>query len=896
VNGAARPPTLGSSGLLRVAGLPVRVWLAASSEQVFEQVRLLEAAEAGYLELAGRVAADLGERLVPCPALPATERRAVLAWRRALHRGERVAAAEGARLAAIARRLRPHDRCLHSGLGEVARRAGALAGLEEAVRRAVTAEETRLARLPWELMRATPELERLARDTNPEALEDLARRLRQGEGWDAKRVRQRSDYLWRLIDRAATKATPRAWCGQVALLPVAPNPDRDPPLALALATGLPGPERLAGLRLRDGFASEWLENVFERRRSRTRRALEQGDPTVCLAVTPLRRDHDGQLHCWVADPDPDARGNLNEVRLRRTGLLDAVVAALRPGAVPLGTLEAALAPTGDGRERSVLRAFLAHLAGLGVLEVAAPPLRLPRSWGVAAAEAEGAGFLDVYRRVSGPLPAEVPRRLEVLVRHAFRVAALAAAQQRANDERGANDERAADGGEAVGESIGDAVGEEPRPLLELLDQRIHQHQQARGSHQRHGWPRPDPAPDPDPGGPASAGPGAAWARLLAWIGGHADDHGATPLDLDPALLDRLGVPEAATALDWPLDVLLRPLAPGAGAEAVLDHVATAGILDARFVPTLQRLHGQVPHADAQRRFLAALEERTGATFVELLGPPLNPRAANAVRRPLLTRAWTGDPDLDGYCDAARSSARYIPLDAITLRRHHGQLVAEADGRLLWPVYHASRTLQPPWHHFGELLLRAGPQPRRHTFAALALALDAFPERQALPRISVAGGLVLSCAQWRTPAEPLWEPAAPAAEKARALWRLRQRLGLPRYVFVAGHPLKPPLPVDLESLRAVHTIDRAIRTGFRDLLLVEALPAPDQLPVHRAAHPEERYAAELLLRMPDEAAEAVATRAARSLGERWPLPRTHHRPPLAAARASEPWPARDHGRR
>lgn len=115
------------------------------------------------------------------------------------------------------------------------------------------------------------------------------------------------------------------------------------------------------------------------------------------------------------------------------------------------------------------------------------------------------------------------------------------------------------------------------------------------------------------------------------------------MDLDDELLDTLGAPPARTALPpWPLDCLLRPL-PGPGPVAVLETASPAGVLDARFAGALHTLYGGYDNLQRYQAFLTAVERLSGARFVELLVPPLAGRAANAVRRPVITGWWTGIP-------------------------------------------------------------------------------------------------------------------------------------------------------------------------------------------------------------------------------------------------------------
>ncbi len=579
---------------------------------------------------------------------------------------------------------------------------------------------------------------------------------------------------------------------------------------------------------------------------------------------------------------------MRDLRLRRTGLLDVIRAALQFGPMPLGQLEATLLPAPDERRRGVLRAFLGHLTGLGVLQVSMPPQSRfdlwrplpsagstngsaqPSSAQSSSAQSSrvqssrvqsstvevrdgDAQYVDVYRQAITPLPHAACQRLQEHVLQVVRVLALIDA----------------DTPEGERHALPEEITEAPRPVLDLVAQRLRADEKShdekshgddtateRHRHHHHGWP------------PARTD-GSGYARLLEWIAariGAGED-----VDISDALLDQLGAPEPA--LDWPLDCVLRVLRAGAGPVAVLDQLGGAGVLDARFASGLSELHGEVAQVTAYHEFLHRLEERAGIPFVELLSPPLSDRAANAVRRPLYPRAWTGDADLSTYCQLPKGARpRYVPLDAITLRRRGARVVAEVVGQQIWPVYHATRSPMPPWNLLHRLLLGASPSVLRWA-RPLGCSLQALGERTGMPRITIGGALVLSCAQWHITRDQLWDLDSPVLTKARALEQLRRSLELPRWVFVANHPGGKPLPCDLESLRAIRTLERTAAQAAQDgMALEEMLPAPDQLVVADQAHlPGDQLASELVLRLPcDESPTAMAARLARALGEPPPV--------------------------
>ena len=95
-----------------------------------------------------------------------------------------------------------------------------LAAVREAAERLVAEEEQRLLALPWQLLHASPAGACALGSGDLSVYGDIARRVAAGERWTTKRMRQRSGYLWRMLTRASTNATPRGWLSHVSLLPV----------------------------------------------------------------------------------------------------------------------------------------------------------------------------------------------------------------------------------------------------------------------------------------------------------------------------------------------------------------------------------------------------------------------------------------------------------------------------------------------------------------------------------------------------------------------------------------------------------------------------------------------------------------------------------------------------
>ncbi|MGQ5635787.1 MULTISPECIES: lantibiotic dehydratase [unclassified Streptomyces] len=869
MSGTAR---LGGTALLRVAGMPLGTWAAAGNPRlcarIAEQAGQEERRAGHARELAGR----LGVTVVPDPDLSPGDRRAVLALRRRLHSGT----APGPADCRLLDRL-PAARSLAAEALRLCREAESAAAALLELDRAVAEERERVAALGWSLVCEAPVMRAVVEEAEPGLTDDVARRLASGGRWSEKPLRKRGAYLWRALGRAAAKTTPRGWAGQVALLPVGPPGDD------------PGENRAPWL-LPDGtvlgaVAAEAVENVHLLRARLAGTDLRAVDPATPLAPAPLHflqstrpGTGTGVLRCWVIDPGE--RGRMREVVLRRTRPLESVLALLADGPRPLGEIEEALLGTEAVRAaaagQAVLRGFLAHLLDLGVLQVCAAPRRhtggwtgpeevrargtLPHPAPDAPAAAPHHWFTDSYRTLGTPVPAAAAERVQHALGIAARVAWLRDADRSAAPD--AQDAQPWEGRHSLPPADRhqhalppelEALGEEPRPLADILAEYLPDGARPPGppQHRRRytGWH------------PAKTS-GSGYAGLLAHLAGHAGDE---QVDLDDGLLDALGAPAARAALPaWPLDCLLRPL-QDPGPLAVLETASPAAVLDARFAAALDTLHGGYPNADGYRAFLAGVERLSGARFVELLVPPLAERAANAVRRPVLTGWWTGDPDPAPYQGPAGPTARYLPPDRITLRRDGHQVVAETDGQRLLPLHHATRTPLPPYDVLLRLLLAAG-----HPAASRVIRLDglteAFPEAHRVPRVTVGGTLVVSPAGWRVPRDLLWRSGDSDLAKMRALTGLSRDAGLPRFAFVRAAPGARPVPVDFTALTAVPLLERlcAHQPGA-DLLVEEMLPGPDGLLLRDPLHGGAAVAAQLLLRLPtDQGVEELTALAAAAL--------------------------------
>ncbi len=808
---------------------------------------------------------------------------------------------------------------LGQALRGLAERQHALAAAVERFDAAVEAAQTGWLGAAWQVVGESATARRAVRAANPLALADIAARLAAGEPWTGKRLRQRADYLWRLATRGSTRATPRGWLGHLALLPIdpaipaGPLPPLLPEYAIEQAGNL-HVAALAGLAAdsvltvaplhRSGAGQSRFWVVRPEEPSRLIELTVRTTPVLAAIVRALRERPLTTNQLWSEVDGPALpRREVFDGFVRHLVGLGVLAAAARPGwtvhgwrpwpADPLA--EPATGPLAESSADSPagpLAEPLANPSARSLAELPAGPLADPsvgplaepltnppaepsadppagpladRSVGPLAELAveppagsladpsaglavEPGGYVDVYRRAAGGLSRATCAELAELVGLALRVLAVLDSEQPRP---------------AAGPDLPDPGPAEPRPLLELVAADVAaEHASDRplrtevdpGHH--HDWP---PVEDPE------SPPG----RLLGWL---ADRLDAGPVDVDASVLDR------SAQLDWPADCLIRPLWPGAaglrevpdrpgaaGPRAVLDRIEPTGLLDARFGHGLAALFDAgAARAGWYREFLRAVEEAARGRFVELLAPALSDRAANAVRRPLHTSYWTGDPDLLRYCPTPPGPApRFIPLADITVRQVAGAPVVVAGSEPIWPVYHATRQLPPPWDALARRLLGAGPAPPRSRWRSLRYSLPAWPGRDFVPRITVgAGALVLTCAQWRVRPGDLWPATAPLAAKVRALDRLRRRLELPRWITAATSVHDEPTACDLLSLQAVAVLDRLLRHRVEALYLAEMLPSPPQFPVSDQAAGSGRSQAELLFRLPLGASPtAMAARAA-----------------------------------
>lgn len=792
--------TLGGTALLRVAGLPIQYWLAAASPKLFALLELLDKDEAVLLAEARLLAERIGERLVPNPDLSHDHRVFLLDLRRRLHRGERVASSDTERLLAIQSELGRDEDFLPLLADQVLRKRELVLGWQR-LDDALGAEEERLLDLPSSIRNQSP----IGRAVLPDP-EDVPGQV----GRISPKVRRhRSEYLWRLLARS-TQSTPRGWFSHVALLPVDDSVAIVPP------------------SLDARYATEWTQNVRTVRRALADPPLEWPFAGTRLALNPLHWSDNEHLTSLVLDHDDS-----EQAVVRRTPLLEAVSATLHDGARSFDDIATTLGCRA-GEEWLTLRGFLRHLVVLGVLQAGTAPATslerrvtpTGRTHAMRSLDPES-GWVDVYRSVDGSLPSSFAAALQGSVVQALRVLSLQEPDQ-GNQGSSLGKDRSWSFPEILAAELGGRQQATP--------------QSGQGEHS------------------SERLPSTRLSDLLRDAASHVEP-GAT-IVLSEAQLDAAGA-DPPGPLPWPVDCLVRVAATGAGYAAVLEQIWPAGMLDSRFADALTDLHGVVQHVEAYREFLQRLEELTGILMVEILAPPLADGAANAVRRPTYTRAWTGDPHSQAYmrCDPGR----YVPLSAIRISRVGGRLLADVDGQPIWPVYHATRSFSPPWDRVAQILLSTSPPNVPLAARTMLRSLDVPTGMAALPRISVGGGLVLAPAQWLLSPAELWDRTTSNREKVRALVRLRRQRSLPRWAWLVPAGDGPLVPCDFESLQAIRMLERGA-TSTSTLRLVEMLPGPGDLWVidksHSGAH---TVSSQIQLRLPsDETPAAAAARVAVSM--------------------------------
>ena len=771
-------------------------WLAGASPALFDAVERVDQARARWRADGSRLAERVGEELVPDPDLSREDRALLLNLRRQLHQGALTRAVSPERVTAI-RSLSHRHADLLAALAHHVDRDVEIGRVSDAVDEAVVSEQERLLGLPGRLRVESPVAEAVLGAAGPEA--DAA-------GASPKARRHRAEYEWRWLVRASTSSTPRGWFSHVAVLPISNVIDVRRP-------------KLAPL-----FMSAWTENVRARRRAAADPPPDWPTPDVRVALNPLQWSRGDRLVSLVPD---DGDGSI-EVVVRWTAFLEAIHASLRDGPRTLEDMAIAVGCASED-ERAGLREFVRHLVALGIIEASARHATAIDRSAVPGRGRHGSepsttadGWVDVYRVVDGVLPSSLAMQVQAGALQALRLISLAQ-PDRGYPTHAPESDRSWTLAEILAAEL-DTQGGTSRAELEE-----------------------------DGRGGTSTGPLSDLLRAIA----RRTEPGAT-VEISPAELDAAGA--ADDPLVWPSDCLIRVPAPEADFAAVLESFWPPGVLDARFAESLRDIHGAIPHVEAYAEFLHCVEELTGILLVEVLAPPLTDGAANAVRRPAYTRAWTGDPHSGGYMSG--DPGRYIPLPDIRIRRVRGRLRADFHDQQIWPVYHATRSFSPPWDRIAQILLASAPRDIAHVSRSLLASITVPQGMTWLPRIAVSGGIILAPAQWLLAADEVWDSSAPVRHKIAALARIRRRCGLPRWVWVVPPGDETQVPLDLESLQAIRVLERFAATGAH-VRVVEMLPAPDGLlVVDGSAQEGHAVASQVQLRLPfDQTPASAAARIA-----------------------------------
>lgn len=805
-----------STAVLRVCGCPIGLWLSASNPDLSSLARRINGLESKYLALGAILADRLGTELVPRASLTSPERHLTLGIRRQLHRGVVLASSQAQDLVDLLRqRMRLPD--VAKGMEKAIALSQEITTLNSTLLALAESEEVDLVRKAWDCLMRSTVLQQIVHQRSPRFFSEMAERTLDGTSWASKSCRRNGEYLWQIIDRAATKTTPRDWHTHVAMVSISLQADSGNVIA------------------NDCAATVWTENLHARRVAITLEHLQK-DPTLDVALTPLYLHDGGDFVCWTIDRNDI--GHMAEVRVRFTELLRTICATLEDGVLPVGQLAHVVANMA-GESPELVHHFVEHLVELGILQTAPSPKEIVNNWLVLSDNVKPLSktfpyenlaqhaFLDVYRQINTPLSFARCLQMQRGFEQVERILAAIESDQFGEGEKQTDDFPPL--------SLLSLVGNRLSPMSAIEDFRLN----------IESWPRPKSAH-------------SAYGRLFQYVAQRPEAE--KTVDLSKELLDSMEAPDGS--IDWPVDCLFRIPQPATEFEAVLDEAFPAGSLDARFVDPLRLFHGTVSHADYYRKFLQQLEERSGVVFLELLVPPMSLGAANAVRRPLYTRAWTGDPDINFYCKLGDQKPYYVPLERINIRKTRGRLYADVNGKPVCGVYHATRIALPPWDVVAQCLLAATPFPISWSPRCLRAPLAAFAGRTFMPRITVAGKLVISCAQWKVPSNSLWAYGASIAQKIKRIQALRSQLGLPRWLFVSAWDMRKPVACDLESIRSIRTLER-LAAKSKELRVVEMLPTPNQLLVREEGPGTRDYAASsIMLRFPyDVPSSVLAAKAA-----------------------------------
>ena len=733
------------------------------------------------------------------------ERADLLALRRHLHKALPLAEEQCQNLTLRIAELKPD---LAENLLYVISRSTLLTQCEKALETSVESERLRLAELPWKMVTSSPIAIRAITEAAPGLLDEIHQRLAKGETWDSKRLRHRSSYLLRLLARGTVKTTPRGWFSHLALVQIGSSLDTWP---------------IVG-----HYAANWTANIHA---ARKRLATSNELAGASISITGLHWMDEQQLYCWVVDQEEST--TLREIIVKRTPALDAIRQALSSETRNIEELiDELLSEGATQQQRDALSGFIQYLVGLGILQLSTPPKSYLVGWRELTVEPDlptQQGYIDVYRRATGSISDHFSARLENSICQAIRLGTMIAQEQDRSEHQ-----------------ILKLVTPTPKSVTEIIAEFLQKRAENESRNNTQDseaaslygfWP------------PQKTNRDTPYSRFLNWVNENVQ-MATEQIVVKPSFLDEIGAPLAAP-LPWPVSCLVRPIIGTGRQEAALESISPAGIIDARFVDALSSLHGEFSPAAKYQAFLHKMAQQCDAECVELLVPSLSDQSANAVRRPRYTTTWTGDIDLATYRHAAKEDV-YLPLNQILLHRNGDQIIAKnTNGKLLWPMYHATRTAASPWIEVIRLLIAASPARSGFRLLPPENPITAFPKRNWVPRIVLEGGTVLCPAQGRLTRSQLPILDLPLAKRAQALAQLRIDKGLPRWVFAKSEKHSQTRPLDLSSLAALDTFDKLFAdSSLSTVILEEMLPDPNHFPTRDADH--EMLATQLLVHFPRNA--------------------------------------------
>jgi thiopeptide-type bacteriocin biosynthesis protein len=377
-------------------------------------------------------------------------------------------------------------------------------------------------------------------------------------------------------------------------------------------------------------------------------------------------------------------------------------------------------------------------------------------------------------------------------------------------------------------------GDEEVPLLEALDEESGVGFQVSGSPAASGEPLVAGLAFPEKAGRRAAW-GAREAILLAKID-EARRRGARAITLDERDVDALAA-SAPPRLPDAIAVLATLAAPSEeaitrGNFSVIWHGASG--------PSGANLLGRFCHADpdlrawVERHLREEEAHAPGAVFAEIVHLPEG-RLGNVLLRPVLR-----GHEIPLLGRSGAPAERQIPASDLTVR--------VVDGRVILRSSRLDREVLPRLttahnhgvvKNLGVYRFLAALQAQGRT-AHLGFSFGPLADAPFLPRLS-CGRIVLEKARWQLGESEIQAIGrASGAARFRAVQRLREDLGLPRWIALSEGDNE--LPVDLDNALAADTLAQLVKER-RSARLVELLPAGDAL---CARGPEGAYAHEIVV--------------------------------------------------